>query len=547
MKCLITIIDIVSLVYSRTNILQREVFFIETIDNIPQEKLTHLKAIFFCRSTDETINKIAQELQEPKFSQYNLYFSNSLYNDRIQKLAESDLHNVVNQIQEVYADFSVINEDLFNLNIPSVIGLTAPVSKWTIQDQQHFNRMIDAIYSVALATRSYPQIRFQKRSEICFKLADKLQEKLNEEQEFLQRISKNSQPTSLLILDRREDPITPLLNQWTYQAMIHEILGINNNRVDMKSRIKNLSEDMAEVVISSEDDQFFKAIMYKNFGEVAEDIHNLVQKFLKNKQSQAQFSSIEDMQRIIENFPEFKQGERNTTKHFHILEELRKVVDGRKLYDLSEIEQDLVSGNENKAGHFKQVEDQINNSEISKMEKLRLSLIFSLRYENDEKVFKLKEQLKKVGLAEQQVKIIDCIIEYAGKARRSGDLFQNKDLFSKGTKIFKSYFKEVQNVLLQHKPQLMTQLDNIFKGKLNPQEYPATQATDYRDKPTNVLVFIVGGVTFEEAKEIALTYNQQQVRVVIGGNCIHNMQSFLADISQISMIKGEMARFEIEP
>ena len=44
------------------------------------------------------------------------------------------------------------------------------------------------------------------------------------------------------------------------------------------------------------------------------------------------------MQRIIENFPEFKQGERNTTKHFHIIEELREAVDGRKLYDLSEVE-----------------------------------------------------------------------------------------------------------------------------------------------------------------------------------------------------------------
>jgi len=44
------------------------------------------------------------------------------------------------------------------------------------------------------------------------------------------------------------------------------------------------------------------------------------------------------MQRIIDNFPEFKKGERNTSKHFHILEELRKIVEGRKLYDVSEVE-----------------------------------------------------------------------------------------------------------------------------------------------------------------------------------------------------------------
>lgn len=54
----------------------------------------------------------------------NLDFSNSLFNDKIQRLAEADVHNVVSQVQEVYADFSVINEDLFCLNVPSLIGLT---------------------------------------------------------------------------------------------------------------------------------------------------------------------------------------------------------------------------------------------------------------------------------------------------------------------------------------------------------------------------------------------------------------------------------------
>jgi len=39
-------------------------------------------------------------------------------------------------------------------------------------------------------------------------------------------------PPLLLVLDRRNDPVTPLLNQWTYQAMIHEVLEIHNNLVD---------------------------------------------------------------------------------------------------------------------------------------------------------------------------------------------------------------------------------------------------------------------------------------------------------------------------
>ena len=37
----------------------------------------------------------------------------------------------------------------------------------------------------------------------------------------------------VLILDRKDDPVTPLLLQWTYQAMVHELLGLDTNRLDL--------------------------------------------------------------------------------------------------------------------------------------------------------------------------------------------------------------------------------------------------------------------------------------------------------------------------
>jgi hypothetical protein len=50
-------------------------------------------------------------------------------------------------------------------------------------------------------------------------------------------------PPLLLVLDRRNDPVTPLLSQWTYQAMVHELMGINNGRV-------SLPEGSAELRVS---------------------------------------------------------------------------------------------------------------------------------------------------------------------------------------------------------------------------------------------------------------------------------------------------------
>lgn len=47
------------------------------------------------------------------------------------------------------------------------------------------------------------------------------------------------------------------------------------------------------------------------------------------------------MQRLIENFPEFKQGERNCTKHFNLIEAIRALIGVKNLYTVSELEQDM--------------------------------------------------------------------------------------------------------------------------------------------------------------------------------------------------------------
>lgn len=88
-------------------------------------------------------------------------------------------------------------------------------------------------------------------------------------------INFNTQAT-LLLFDRRDDPVTPLLHVWTYQAMIHELITIKDNRVDLG----NPTLPEPEVVLSSDQDEFFRKIMHKNFAEVADDIHNHVQQYL---------------------------------------------------------------------------------------------------------------------------------------------------------------------------------------------------------------------------------------------------------------------------
>ena len=56
-----------------------------------------------------------------------------------------------------------------------------------------------------------------------------------------------------------------------------------------------------------------------------------------------------------------------------------------------------------KQTNFKNVIEMIETEEISKVEKLRLAILFALRYENDNLIFQMKEKMKTQGITEEQL------------------------------------------------------------------------------------------------------------------------------------------------
>lgn len=121
-------------------------------------------------------------------------------------------------------------------------------------DPVHLHRTVQGITSVLLSLKKCPYIRYQNSSNMAKRLAEKIREVLSKESSSFE-FRQESNPI-LLIVDRRDDPVTPLLNQWTYQAMVHELLTINNNRVNM-SHVKGISKELKEVVLSAEHDDFY--------------------------------------------------------------------------------------------------------------------------------------------------------------------------------------------------------------------------------------------------------------------------------------------------
>lgn len=323
---------------TQSALLNHEVYLIDRLDNQSREKMRHLRCLCFVRPSPDSIQFLIEELREPKYGEYYVYFSNIIRKSSLERLAEADDHEVVRAVQEHFADFVVVNSDLCTLNLgfPKQRLWSTNPDLWNPDALQ---RTTEGVIALLLALKKNPLIRYEKNSLMTKKLATEVRYQLTQE-EHLFNFRKTDTPPILLILDRRDDPITPLLTQWTYQAMVHEFLGIQNGRVDLHD-VPDIRPELREIVLSQDQDPFFKKNMYQNFGDLGGNIKEYVEQYQVKTKSNMSIESIADMKRFVEDYPEFRKLSGNVSKHVTLVSELSRRVNEDNLLDVSELEQSL--------------------------------------------------------------------------------------------------------------------------------------------------------------------------------------------------------------
>mmetsp|Transcript_16400 Transcript_16400/g.55827 ORF Transcript_16400/g.55827 Transcript_16400/m.55827 type:complete len:570 (+) Transcript_16400:155-1864(+) len=532
-------VSIVSAVMTQTEILQKEVYLVERLESPVPEQMMHLKALCFVRPTQDNVSLLRRQLRSPRYGEYHLFFSNVVRDSQLQELAEADDGELVRQVQEYYADYVAVDPTHFVLDVPDAATTMMPPLWHARGASKALDRAVEGLAAVLLTLKRKPSIRYQASSQPARRVAGDLQ-RLAYEQEAALFDFRRSEGTLLLVLDRLNDPVTPLLSQWTYQAMVHELLGVRNNRVDL-SHLPKQPADQKEVVLSCEQDDFFRANMYENYGDLGANIKRMVDEFQDASASNRNIESIEDMQRFVESYPEFRAKQGNVSKHVALVGELSKLVGARKLMQVSQVEQDLACGSERSMG-FEAVMELLDDMTLREEERVRLVMLFALRWEGDgdRQAAQLVDRLCQTGVRRELVELVRAVVKYGGEARRSGDLFGSRSLFAKASKMMGG-LKGVDNVYTQHTPLLSSVLEQLGKGKLKEQDYPslAGGATPPRD----VVVFVLGGTTYEEARAVHL-FNQgarkdgHGLRVLLGGTGVINSAAFLEALAEMGKAEG---------
>ncbi|CAK4664416.1 unnamed protein product [Aphanomyces euteiches] len=528
---------IISMVMSQSQILEKQVFLVEQLGANAHEKMPHLKAAVLIRPTLRNVELLKQELKSPKYGEYHIFFTNITSGDALERVAEADEQEVVSQVQEFYADYMAVNDNLFHFNL---YGVIKSISSTTLAPKTAavYQRGVEGLIAVLLSMKKKPIIRFVKKSEMTEKLARDVATRMQHEDGLFDFRQPSVAPV-LLILDRKDDPITPLLSQWTYQAMVHELLGLFENRVNLENA-PGVREDMKQVVLSVTSDSFFAKHMNGNFGEICLAVKTLVDQYKVATKQNENIESIEDMQRFVDKYAEFRAQSVTVSKHVALMGELNRLIEVQGLMDLSTLEQDMAC-NDDSSTHWRELTLRLKKASIRPANKVRLALLYALRYESPSTLKSLKDLCQ-----ENQVpwEPIQAAIAYGGSAARCGDLFGDKGLkkFIKAVTQATQGLQGVGCVLTQHVPPLMKTLDNLFKGTLEASEYGGIQsAAPLPKKLKDVIVYIHGGVTFEETLKVAelnAKLAPQGQRVILGGPQILNSDLFLKELTDESSGTG---------
>jgi len=542
--------QIVSAVYSQTEILSNDVYLVSRLDDAKQRqqqtegKSSHLRAVCFVRPTETSVGLLVRELKQPRFSEYHFFFSGILTQGLIRLLAESDTTERVKQVQEFYGDFVPINNDLLTLECRNTLSMSvAAGTSWAHQYAQLYERNLRGLQGMLLALKRQPLagIRYAGQSACAEELAKDIFDSISTDEIFhFRKRRKNGGGALLLVLDRRDDPVTPLLSQWTYQAMVHELLGLNNHRVVLKGS-PNIEKDLEEVVLSSSQDDFFRANRHKNFGELGENIQKLLQDYQKQtaQHNTSNLNSIEDMQTFMDKFPELRSRSHNVSKHVAIMGELARLVEACSLMDVSQFEQELACADDHTA-HWRELMEKLGSPSVKIPDKLRLGLLYALRYEVSGNINMVQQAMKKGGVPPDMVNLVSVMLRYSGSKSRGPGLYGDRNTLSNLTKSFMTSVQGVQNVYAQHIPLLMDTIQSVTKGKLRRDTHPFVPGSVKTVPgvspetliPDEIIVFMVGGVTYEEGTKISEfnEANRGKIHVILGGSTVHNSTSFLEEL-----------------
>ncbi|KAF0903315.1 hypothetical protein E2562_026591 [Oryza meyeriana var. granulata] len=186
----------------------------------------------------------------------------------------------------------------------------------------------------------------------------------------------------LLIVDRPIDQIAPVIHEWTYDAMCHDLLEMDGNKYIYEVSKMGSEPEKKEALLEDHDPLWIE-LRHIHIADASERLYDKMNNFVaKNKAAQLHSRdggeiSTKDLQKIVQALPQYSEQVEKLTLHIEIAGKINKFIREYGLRDIGQLEQDLVFGD---AGAKEVISILRSKQDMSPENKLRLLIIYAIVY-----------------------------------------------------------------------------------------------------------------------------------------------------------------------
>ncbi|OMP00591.1 Sec1-like protein [Corchorus olitorius] len=282
----------------------------------------------------------------------------------------------------------------------------------------------------------------------------------------------------LLILDRSVDQVAPVIHEWTYDAMCHDLLDMDGNKYVVELPSKSGGPPEKKEVLLEDHDPVWLELRHAHIADASERLHDKMTTF-KSRNKAAQMGSRDggeistrELQKIVQALPQYNETMEKLSLHVEIAGSINTLIRQMGLRDLGQLEQDLVFGDV-------AAKDVINflrtKQDTSPENKLRLLMIYASVYPDKFEGDKGSKLMQLAKLSPEDMKVINNMQLLGGppqiKKATSGFSLKFDGQKTKQANRKDRTGEEETWQLFRFYPMIEELIENLAKGELPKNEY----------------------------------------------------------------------------
>ncbi|KAG0168834.1 vacuolar sorting protein VPS33/slp1 [Apophysomyces sp. BC1015] len=589
------------------DILEENVTLVENIEKNRQPYPT-LEAIYFLTPCRESILRLIDDFTAYKIPMYkaaHVHFTSGLddelFSDLNRRLKSTGASQSILSLKEMYVDFMVIESSVFTVEPQtSFLSTFGPDSQADMEAA--LRTTAKQLLSVCATLGEDPVIRYQTSENDTTSPTHRLAMILQKEVDNFCRLNPNFPPprhppeprATFLIVDRSLDPVAPLLHEFTYQAMINDLLPVettdNGTGIKYTYEFTQADDSMGtNEVVLDEEDSVYQSIRHLHIADCTDRLIEEFNAFLEENKAAAQSGnraagppkdsakSLKDMKDMLSNLPQFQDMKAKYSAHLSIAQECMSMFERQKLNSVGNLEQNMATGEtpsgENPKTIVLDMVPLLDDPYVSDVDKTRLLMLYIISKEGglfEDDKYKLLEHAKLQGHLREAINNLSLLGIQISRARNSERLPRKKKEKKRTPK-----GEEMPFELSRYVPTLRKIMESQLSSTLDSKQFAYTRQSDMdnvEDGPTTgippsgvslrttkpswnkkggnasgqprtssgakLIVFVLGGATYSEirsAYELSQMYNRE---VFIGTTEILRPKKFVHDLSQLRQPLG---------